>query len=350
MSQTSMSDVVGRRLTAAATRLGTVNPLEYVGGLLQRTFPYPAGSPQYASNALTPGAAPCEPSFSEREPDVLRFSILPLEPESIPGSRRNEATREMRRLVGPLFGGSALRWFDERSEAWRGMGSDSRLHYGAFFGNAYDSDGLAASKIYYEMEPQQVDSLPARLRPLVQIAQEALPNLAPVFTSITCGRNHGVQRATMFHRGPLRLNDLGPMLTNLGLGHQLPSIMQVIGISLGGRFDLPERSILIGLAETSEGPEVKLEIMLGMIPDLPPNFLDLLTLGLCERPRELQALGRWLRAFTPESCDWPGRFSVLSLRATPRTPARVSLYLRPVEFEVNQRLSDIARLKPRQAV
>jgi len=116
--------------------------------------------------------------------------------------------------------------------------------------------------------------------------------------------------------------------------------MQVIGVSLGGRFDLPERSVLIGLRETSEGPEIKLEVMLGRIPDLPPGFIDLLGLGLAERPRELHALRRWLGAFTPEELDWPGRFSVLSIRTTPLTPARVSLYLRPIEFELSQQIAD----------
>jgi len=83
-----------------------------------------------------------------------------------------------------------------------------------------------------------------------------------------------------------------------------------------------------------------------MIPDLPPNFLDLLTLGLAERPRQLHALGRWLHAFTPESAEWPGSFSVLSIRTTPRLPARVSLYLRPAEFEIKRRLTDLTRIHP----
>ena len=74
-----------------------------------------------------------------------------------------------------------------------------------------------------------------------------------------------------------------------------------------------------------------------MIPDVPPNFLDLLTLGLTERPRELQAMLRWLQAFTPEDRDWPGNFSVLSVRVSAQSPPRVSLYLRPAEFEVPQR-------------
>jgi hypothetical protein len=252
--------------------------------------------------------------------------------------RRDDATREMRRLIGPLFGGDALHWFDQRSEEWRGLASSGRLDYGAFFGTSFDRDGLHASKIYYEMQPYQVEALTGLLRPLIRMAMEAMPNLTPVFTSISCGRDNGGQRVTLFHRGPLRLRDLGPLLLKIGLGHQLPSLMQVIGLTLGGRFDLPERAVMIGLQDTPEGPELKLEIMLGMIPDLPPSFLDLLALGLSERPRELHALNRWLAAFTPESTDWPGRFSVLSIRTTPRTSARVTLYLRPIEFEVGQHL------------
>ena len=174
----------------------------------------------------------------------------------------------------------------------------------------------------------------------MRIAQDALPGLVPVFTSIKCGRDAGSQRVTFLHRGPLRLTQLGALMNRLGLGHQLPGLMQITGLCLGGRFDLPERSVLIGLRESSEGPELKLEIMLGMIPDVPPAFLDLLTLGLSERPRELSALGRWLRAFTPEEVGWPGEFSVLSIRATQRTAARVNLYLRPAEYEVKRRLTD----------
>ena len=103
---------------------------------------------------------------------------------------------------------------------------------------------------------------------------------------------------------------------------------------------------MIGLKESHEGPELQIDVLLGLIPDVPPAFLDLLALGLAERPKELHALGRWLRAFTPESQEWPGNFSVLRVRATPMMPARVSLALRPVEFEIHQRLSDVARLRP----
>jgi hypothetical protein len=314
--------------------------MDYIGGLIERTFALPEGDARYAINPLTPGAAPLEPSFSEQDPYALRFTIEPLGPEASPVARRDEATREMRRLVAPIFGSDALRWFDQRSEEWRGRGN-GQLDYGAFFGTSYDRDGLNAVKIYYEMNPGQIAALPFGLNNLVRVALETTPALLPLFTSITARADSGSQRTTFLHRGPLRLGSLGPLMERLGLAHQLPGLMQIFGLALGGRFELPERSVLLGLGLTEEGPELELYVLLGMLPDLPPTFLDLVALGLSERPRELKALARWLRALTPERQDWPGNFSILSVRTTPRVAPRVSLYLRPVEFEVQRRLSDI---------
>lgn len=350
MASLSAADVISQKLSHAARSLETADPNDFVGSLIRRSFPLPAGAREYAANALTPGAVPCEPSFSEDEPRILRFTMVPLEPRSSPVSRRAEATREMRRLVGPLFGNDALRWFDQRSEDWRGLYSHSHLDYGAWFGTAYEKDGLHAAKVYYEMQPGQLDPLPHHLQLLVRSAMEAMPKLVPVFTTIRCGRDAGSQRVTFLHRGPMRLAHLAPLLERFGLAHQLPSILKVAGVALGGRFELPDRSVLMGLRETSEGPELKLEILLSMIPDLPPNFLDLLALGISERPQKLHALGHWLRAFTPPSLEWPGDFSVMSLRITPRTSARVALYLRPTDLEVRRRLSDVQSLNPSAAV
>jgi hypothetical protein len=349
MAEPLMADVVAGRLRAAAGRLGASDPLPYVKPLLYRSFPLPAGDAKYAQNALTPGAAPCEPSYSEREPDNLQFTIEPLEPGAPPISRRDEATREMRRLVGPLFGPEALRWLDARNEDFRGAGSQTNLEYGAWIGATFDEHGLAAAKVDYEMQPGQTQALPHRLRSMVRDALEAIPNLVPVSTSIKCGRECGNQGVAFVHRGPLRLAGLHGLLHRMGMAHQLPGMMQIIGLVLGGRFDLPERSILVGLKESPEGPELQLDVLLGRIPDVPPSFLDLLALGLAERPRELHALGRFLRAFTPESQERPGNFSVLRVRTTPGMPARVSLGLRPVEFEIHRRLSDVSRLRPERA-
>src|SRR5262249_30635624 len=132
---------------------------------------------------------------------------------------------------------------------------------------------------------------------------------------------------------------LDPLLDMLGMGSQLSGIMQVFGVALGGRFELPQASVLIALGQTEEGPEFEIYALLGSIPDVPANFLDLLAMGLRERPRELDAMLRWVNAFTPENGDWPGNFSVLSVRVTPDSAPRVSLYLRPIEFEIGRQIA-----------
>ncbi|HET7233661.1 MAG TPA: hypothetical protein VFJ16_26870 [Longimicrobium sp.] len=337
MHELPLSAAIKGRLSRAARTLNAVDPVPFVGGMLDRSFTFPAGDPGYARNTLAPGTVPFEPSFSEHEPGALRFGIEPLVGAS-PISRRQEATREVRRLVAPVFGSEALRWFDERSEEWRGSTIDGRSSYGAWFGAAFDGDGLAATKIYYELQPGQAGILSGAPGSLTRIATESLPGLWPIFTSIRCGRQAGSQRVTFVHRGTLRVGDLGPLMDRLGMGHHLPSVMQVVGLALGGRFDLPDRAVMVGLRDTAHGPELKLEVLLGMIPDVPAGFLGLLQLGLAERPRELSALTRWLEAFTPDEANGPGQFSILSIRTTPRTPARVNLYLRPIEFELRERI------------
>src|SRR5262245_61662224 len=239
MSAPVMANVVKERVSRAARQLGSANPIEYVGSLIDRSFPLPMGAPEYANNRLTPGATPFEPSYSENEPNSLRFTMSPLEPDAPSFARRNEATRSMRCLVGPCFGPDALRWFDQRSEEWRGIGGASRLQFGAWFGSSYDSNGLTSAKIYYEMQPHQIEAMPPSLKALVKAAVDAIPGIKPIFTSIKCGRDEGRQRVTFQHTGSLAISALGPLLTQLGMGHQLASIMQVVGLCLGGRFDLP---------------------------------------------------------------------------------------------------------------
>ena len=348
MAEPLMADVVAGRLRAAARRLGASDPLDYVKPLIYRSFPLPVGDSQVRRERPHPGAAPCEPSYSEREPDNLQFTIEPLEPGA--PRRSPVATRRRERCGGssarcsartPSAGSTA------RNEDFRGAGSQANLEYGAWIGATFDEHGLAAAKVDYEMHPGQAHALPHGLQSLVRVAVESIPNLVPVCTSIKCGRECGNQGVSFLHRGPLRLAGLHGLLHRMGMAHQLSGVMQIIGLVLGGRFDLPERSIMIGLKESPEGPELQLDVLLGQIPDVPPAFLDLLALGLAERPKELHAaLGRFLRAFTPESQDWPGNFSVLRVRATPKSPARVSLAIRPIEFEIQRRLSDVARLRP----
>jgi len=86
MGEKIMSELVRERLAHAARALRVTDPSQYVGGLLERTFWLPAGDPKYADNALSPGAVPCEPRFSEETPRVLQFTIEPLAPGTSPRS------------------------------------------------------------------------------------------------------------------------------------------------------------------------------------------------------------------------------------------------------------------------
>lgn len=335
ISREPLAAKVARRLQSAAHALGTADPVSPVKRLLDSTFALPDGDPRYGYNALTPRAAPIEPSFSEMQPGVLRFTIEPLGPDASGIDRRDEATREMRRLIAEHFGREALRWFDERSEAWRGFGSGANLGYGAFFGTTNDRDGLAATKVYYETSANQLTALPPGLLGIVRTVTALMPSLRPLFTTLSAMRAEGGQRLTFVQPNALRIGDFQPLLDAIGLGDRMPGLLQTLGLTLGGRFDLPPNSCLVAFGQDAEGwPEFELYVMLGMIPDVPPNFLQLLSLGLNERPRELIALERWLSAFTPEDDVWPGRFSILSLRTGRRVPPRVSLYLRPAEFEL----------------
>jgi hypothetical protein len=339
-STTSMAEHVLQSLTDASRALGVQNPGRMLDGLIRRSFSQPDDDFRYANNHLAPGAVAYEPSFSETEPQALRFTIEPLGPDASPMARRDEATREMRRLVGPTFGRDSLKWFDARSEAWRGFSGMGWMNYGAWFGSAFDEDGLYATKIYYELQPQQIEALAPSLAALTRQAMDIMPALAPIFTSIGCKRETGSQRVTFMHRGPLALSSLGPLMNHLGIGHQLPSLMRTVGVALGGRFELPQGGVLLGLRETQSGIELKLEVLLAALPDLPVRFLDLLRLGLAERPRQLGALERWLGAFGVDDANEGGSPSVLSVRVTPKSGARISLYVRPIEFELRDTLQE----------
>jgi len=329
MSTFSAAEVAKRRLTVASRRLGTKNPVSAIGGLIDRSFDLPLGDPRYGNNLLTPGHFPLEHSFSEMAPAALRLDMEPLGPSADPHARAQEASREMRRLVSDNYGAAALRWFDARSEPWRGTTLHGNARFGAWFGMGVDQMGLQESKVYYELRPNDLDGLPPNLQHAARVAAAALPGLVPIFTSIACGRKRGAQRLYFFHRGDLRLLDLEPLLNALGVGHQLPGLLAAVGVVLGGRFILPEGSVIMGLRDTQKGIELKLDVLIGGIPDPPPQMYQLVHMVLGERPSAQNELRRWAQAMTPDNEDGPGRISVVSFRVQPQMGARCSIYLRP---------------------
>ena len=330
-----LAEKVTRRLRRWSNQLHTADAAGDLHPLIRRTFVRedPAA---YGRNMLMPMALPVEPSFSEDQPDTMRVTIQPLPPEAPGPDRRDEVTAAMRHFVDGLAGREAVRWFDRVSEPHRGFSHNAALNYGAFLGTAHDRDGLYSSKVYYET-PQgagALDGLSPELIRTVMTAMQGIAGLMPLFTTIAARRDRGEQKLTFACTAPLKLSDLRPTLDVLGLGHRLGGIMQTLGLVLGGQFELPAHSALLAFGHGPEGPDFEIYILLSAIDDVPPSFLSLLTMSLGERPRSLRALERWMGALTPEDEFWPGRFSIISLRTSRTGPPRVSLYLRPAEFEL----------------
>jgi hypothetical protein len=327
------AEVAKRRLSIAARRLGTADPVPSLRGLLERSFELPLGDPRYGNNALAPGRLPLEHSFSEVAAGALRLDLEPLGPGASPLARRQEASREMRRLVNATYGRDALAWFDQRSEPFRGGQIPGSARFGAWFGGAWDEAGMSEAKVYYELGPDQLGDLPPNLQHAAQIAMSILPGLVPIFTSLGAGRSQGAQRLHFFHRGPLRLLDLEPLMHRLGIGHQLPSLLGAAGLILGGRFVLPEGAALLGLRDTARGMELELEVLVPAIPDPPEQMPELIQLHLQQRPDSQRAFRHWLQAMTPDAWTAPGKLSMVSVRVTPQTSSRLGLHFHPVGYD-----------------
>jgi hypothetical protein len=131
----------------------------------------------------------------------------------------------------------------------------------------------------------------------------------------------------------LRLAALEPLMKELGLGHQHGSLMSACGFVLGARFVLPPSTATITLRPTHAGLELRLDVALERLPDLPEPLAPLLQMQMAERPRSVREWHTWLAAFTQEGRAGPGSFSLLSIVVRPDLPARILLHLRPAALD-----------------
>jgi hypothetical protein len=316
MTQQPAATAARDLLRTAARSLHTADPTGEgpVSTLLEETF----GPGPGRRDALTP-------IFSERRPGSLSFSLAPGRAVRDSAGLSTAAAEEM---IGSRFGPEALRWFDRLARRELASNSGS-VQYGASFGTSFDGNGPVEAMVAYRWGPGTVEALPAKLFELARAALDALPGLRPAVSTIRCGRTTGSQQISFDVEGPLALADLRPLMDRLGLGHQHPGLMSACAFVLGARFTLPPDSAMVTLRPTRVGVELRLDVVLDAIPDLPPELVGLLQLQLAERPRSQRALDRWLAAMTPDGLDTPGDVSVLSILTRPDLPARIALYLRP---------------------
>jgi hypothetical protein len=307
-------------LHRAAARLGTADPLGDVGPLIDESLAVPLGAP-LPGDALAAG-------FSEQTPDHLNFVLRAEGPGVTPADRMDVAGHALSRIVGDHFGGAARRWVDSRLEPLS-AGAAAMADWGAAFGSAYDRNGLTESFMHCEWSPGLMEALPATLHRLARTAAEMLPGLRPAISTIRCGRTAGSQQISFEIDRPLALASLQPLMEAFGLGHRHAGLMSAVAFILGARFRLPPEAAMLTLRPTRQGVELRLDVNLDAIPDLPPQLMALTRLQMTERPRSVQGLDRWLMALTPDGYPGPGTVSVLSVWVRPDLPARIALFLRP---------------------
>lgn len=326
MSQDTAAGRARQLLHSAARELRTVDPVDVLGQELDESLPGPPGASLYR------GRRALEPRFSELSAGPLAFDLVPGGPAASPRERIARATDSMRRLTAQSFGRQAVRWLDGRIEVAPELGSYS-ARWGASMGSGFGTDGVLESAVHMEWGPQVMESLPAPLHRVVQVTLDALPTLRPAFTTIRCGPGAGTQQVTFEVPHALALDRLRGLMGRLGLGHQHTSLTSACALLLGARYVLPPDAAMLTVRLTGAGPELRLDVDLGAIPDPPPQLARLIGLQLTERPRSLRAFRNWVAAMTPAGYDSPGRLSVLSITVRPETAARLSLHLCPSAIE-----------------
>lgn len=314
-----------RLLAQSARRLGTADPLEDLGPAIDESLDVPYGEPLEDT--------PLSTQFSEQTPEHLNF-VMRAAGQGVTGADRIQgASQAMTRVVERHFGRGARHWLDNQLEAIRSLDNGRSCAWGAAFGSAFDRAGLAESYVHCEWGPQLMDALPAPLHRIATLAMASMPGLRPVIMSVRCGRAAGAQQLSFESERPLSLAALQPLMDQLGLGHRHAGLMSAVAFILGARFVLPAEAAMLTLRPLRQGVELRLDVSLDAIPDLPSQLMALTRLQMTERPRSLQGMDRWLMALTPDGYPGPGTVSVLSVWVRPDLPARVALYLRPASLD-----------------
>jgi len=312
-------------LGAAAGRLGTANPLDDVGAAIDESLDVPYGEPL--------ADTPLSTHYSEQTPEQLNF-VMRAAGRGISGADRiRSASQAMTRVVERQFGRGARHWLDNQLETVRSSDNGRSCSWGAAFGSAFDRAGLAESYVHCEWGPAMMDALPAPLHRIASLALQSMPTLRPVILSVRCGRSAGAQQLSFESERPLALATLQPLMDQLGLGHRHAGLMSAVAFILGARFVLPAESAMLTLRPLRQGVEMRLDVSLDAIPDLPSQLMALTRLQMTERPRSVHGMDRWLMALTPDGYPGPGTVSVLSVWVRPDLPARVALYLRPASLD-----------------
>lgn len=273
-----------------------------------------------------------EPNFAETAGRALAFQVRPTGSGIGSDDQREIANATARGLIFQHFGREPLRWFDGRSEAARARQMRA-AGYGAHYALGLDRNGLTEVQASYEWGPEVLDMLPRPVMDLAQKAMALLPGLRPFATTIRTARMSGGQQISFELTNETALEALQPLMEALGMGARHAGLVTLVAFVLGARFSLPPGAAILTLLNSRRGPELRLDVNIDALPDVPEQLLPLLRLPMVERPQNLAALDAWMTAMTPDGYFGPGSVTVLSVRVRADMPARLALYLRPVAME-----------------
>ena len=266
-----------RRLLRTASRvLGTVDPSGPVTGLLDGALPLPPGDPRYlAVHAF-------EPRYSETAAGALQFAVEV--PENGPSGSGgvSAASHEVRQIIGDTLGRKAVLWFDRSTDGARSTAAqDDR----ATVVSAFDRDGFREAEVTYLWGPWFTEGLPDPARQVAQTVLQTLPGAQPAFTTVRAARQCGSQSMSFRLTAPLPLAALAPLMEQLGLAQHHQSLTTAVAFALGAVYALPADAAMITIRPMRQGLELRLDIDLEQVPNLPPNIADLIALELSERPQ-----------------------------------------------------------------
>lgn len=275
-----------------------------------------------------------EPSFSENSGRSLMFQVKPIGSGINADDQRKISTGTVRSLIQGHFGPEQLRWYDERSEGMRAKYGNP-LAIGARYALGLDNNGLSEVSASYEWGPNVLEMLPMPVMALARLALEHMPILRPFATTIRCSSLSGGQQISFEIPIETNLEDFKPLMNALGMEQRHGGFVTLLAFILGARFALPASVATLTLLHTHKGPEMRLDVNIDALPDVPEQLLPLLRLPMTERPQNLAALDSWMTAMTPEGYFGPGTVTVLSVRVRPDMQARLALFLRPLAMDSN---------------
>lgn len=294
---------VRERLEQAARLYGVPHAFDGLDRIIAETFADTTGR-AYAVNQLQPGALPIEWSFSEEEPDSLRFEIQPFDP----------ALRPAERL---LRVGQALSLASSESAtraAQPELTSDNRqlTTFGAFLGLSAHPTRPSRLKVYLE--------IPNGECPL-HSALAGLSRVVPHFRSVAITEGDLSERTYYLATRGLDLGDLEQVCAALGMAHRFPGLVTSILELTGGAFFLPPKSALLGIRESQAGAELKIELVVGAAA---PSEGIMSRIERMLQPDRIAAFHRWAEFAAAGSGD--PRLTVVSVRVAPACPTRLSVY------------------------